>query len=163
MKLLGAMACAALATALVAGCGSSDSTPSGSGPGAGPVCYDGSGARTSTCAVSPSGNTCSMGDANACVPLTTVEVYAPSAAKGACLHLVYTNDCGQEIYADTCIEHSASTDAGPASWQCWTSSILPGDVIDVSQCDATGRYFFVSTTSSGKLTVYESSCPAPTP
>jgi hypothetical protein len=151
----------ALACAVCLACGSSNGTSPNNAMSGAPSCFDASGVPTTSCALTPSGNVCGLGDANACVPLTKVEVYAATGDKGACLHLVYTNQCADEIYADTCIEHDAAVDGGPPSWQCWTSSTLPSATIDVSQCGATGRYFFVSTTSSGKLTVYETNCPSP--
>jgi hypothetical protein len=103
-----------------------------------------------------------MGDANMCVPLTQLEVHADDGKVGVCLHLVFTNQCSNEIFADTCIEHK-EPNLPTLSEQCWTSSVLPGATIDVSQCHATGNYFFVSTTSSSTLTTLEQKCPAPTP
>lgn len=127
-----------------------------------PTCFDGAGQPTSTCALTPQGDICSMGDANSCAPLTTLEVYADDGKNGACLHLVFSNQCSDQIFADTCIEHQGSA-AGATAWQCWTSSIEPGFAVDVSQCEATGNYFYVSTTSSGQLDIDEQKCPAPTP
>lgn len=150
------------ALALLAACSSgSGGTGTGSG-GSGPTtttCLDASGQPTSTCAVTPAGNTCARGDANPCVPLRTLEVEAGSGQSGPCLHLVYDNQCPGEIYADTCIQHQP--DKFGSTWQCWTSSIPSGGTIDVSQCNATGKYFFVSTSSSGQLGVDEQLCPAP--
>ena len=48
------------------------------------------------------------------------------------------------------------------TWQCWTSSILPGGSIDLGQCHATGNTFFVSTTNEGDLDILEQKCSAPT-
>lgn len=146
------MACSSGSTASGAGADSGTSTT-------GPTCLDANGQPTQSCAVTPSADTCALGDANHCVPLTQLEVLADNGQSGPCIHLVYENDCSKEIFADTCIEHE---DTGPgSSWQCWTSSVLPHATIDVSQCQATGKYFFVSSTSSGKLDIDEQQCPAP--
>lgn len=165
IALVGLVAC------FVAACGSSSNGGSSGNSGNSsavtqPTCFDGAGKATSSCALAPQGNVCSMGDANSCTPLTTLEVYADDGKNGVCLHLVFKNQCSAEIFADTCIEHAgngnASSDAG-TEWQCWTSSVEPGFSIDVSQCEATGNYFYVATTSSGQLDIDEQKCPAPTP
>ena len=122
------------------------------------TCLDGAGNPAATCAVDPQGDICAMGDANACVVLTKVEVYADDGKNGVCLHLVFENDCTSEIYADTCIEHE---DNGEIENECWTSSKPVGTTIDLSQCHATGKYFQVATTSAGQLDIDEDKCPAP--
>lgn len=151
---------------LLIACGSSSSTGTADGGPTSsvttPTCFDGAGKPTSSCALTPQGNVCSMGDANSCTPLTTLEIYADDGKNGVCLHLVFKNQCSDQIFADTCIEHAGTGDAG-TEWQCWTSSVEPGFSIDVSQCQATGNYFYVSTTSSGQLDIDEQKCPAPTP
>src|SRR5260221_224453 len=124
--------------------------------------YDAAPKPTPSCALPPTGTTCTLGDAGACVPLTQVEIYADDGKSGVCLHLVFTNDCSGEIFADTCIEHQ-DPGATTLGMQCWTSSVLPGSTIDVSQCHATGNYFSVATASSGQLDILEQKCPAPTP
>ncbi len=155
----------AVATLIVApmACGSSSSgsgAPADSGTGTtGPTCLDANGQPTKSCAVTPAADTCALGDANHCVPLEKLVVLADNGQSGPCIHLVYQNECSKEIYADTCIEHTG-TGSG-SSWQCWTSSVLPHATIDVSQCQATGKYFFVSSTSSGQLDIDEQQCPAP--
>ena len=151
----------------VAACGSSSNGGSSGNSGNSsavtePTCFDGAGKPTSSCALTPQGNVCSMGDANACTPLTNLEVYADDGKNGVCLHLVFKSQCSTEIFADTCIEHKGQGDGG-TQWQCWTSSVEPGFSIDVSQCEATGDYFYVATTSSGQLDIDEQKCPAPTP
>jgi hypothetical protein len=153
-----------VASLLVAGCGSNGSGP-GTGGGSGTSdtkCYDESASPTDQCAITLSPDVCSLGDANSCVPLTKVEIFADDGMNGVCVHLVFENQCSSEIFADTCIEHQdpGATQLGE---QCWTSSVTPGFTIDVSQCHATGKYFFVSTTSSGSLDIDEQKCPAPTP
>lgn len=154
---------------LLAACGSSKSSGSSGNSGnsgtpvSSPTCFDGAGKPTSTCAVTPTGNVCSMGDSNSCTPLTKLEVYADDGKNGICLHLVFQNNCANEIFADTCIEHQDQGGASGTSWQCWTSSVEPGFPLDVSQCAATGNYFYVSSTSPGQLDIDENKCPAPSP
>ncbi|MGH7285615.1 MAG: hypothetical protein ACRELY_29195 [Polyangiaceae bacterium] len=152
----------------VAACSSSSNSGSSGNSGNSavtqPTCFDAAGKPTSSCALTPSGNVCSMGDASSCTPLTMLEVYADDGKNGVCLHLVFKNECQAEIFADTCIEHTGdSFSDGGTDWQCWTSSIEPTFAIDVSQCQATGNYFSVATTSSGQLDIDEAKCPAPTP
>jgi len=89
--------------------------------------------------------------------LQTVGVYAATASTGVCLHLVFLNTCQVETYSDTCIE----TTGNAQGWQCWTSSVVPGSTLDVSECDTNGKYFFVSTESSGLLDSLEPQCAAP--
>jgi hypothetical protein len=151
--------------ALLAACGGSAGNGGGGGGGGGgtggsttPTCLDASGQPTTSCAVTPSANTCAMGDANHCVPLVKLEVEAGSTESGPCLHLVYDNQCASEIFADTCIQYQ---DAAGTTWQCWTSSTPSGATIDLGQCQATGKYFFVSTASSGQLDIDEQQCSAP--
>jgi hypothetical protein len=143
--------------------GSGGGTDGSDGPAVAPTCLDGAGNPAASCAVTPEGTTCSLGDANACVPLTQLDVYADDGTNGVCLHVVYTNECQEEIYADTCIQNTEVAPGGAVGWQCWTSSVLPGFTIDVSQCHATGSYFEVATASSGGLDLDELKCPAPTP
>ncbi len=158
-----------LAACLVAACGS-NGTGTGPGAGGGPTttattvttCYDAMSKPTSSCALTPTGDICAMGDANACTPLTQVDVYADDGKNGVCLHLVFTNECQGEIFADTCIQHQDPPATMPTQ-QCWTSSVLPGGTIDVSQCHATGSYFSVATASSGQIDILEQKCPAPSP
>lgn len=158
MRLLGMMVVSA---SLLAACGSNGGGAGGGGSsGTETTCYDAASKPTSTCALTPSGDVCAMGDANDCVPLTKVEVYADSGGTGVCLHLVFENQCSGEIFADTCIAHQDPGETTPGE-QCWTSSVEPGFTIDVSQCHATGKYFFVSTASSGQLDILEQKCPAP--
>ncbi|HVY46810.1 MAG TPA: hypothetical protein VHB21_13075 [Minicystis sp.] len=149
----------ALASA-IAGCGSgSDTSPGGSGD---TQCFDGKGNASASCALEPKVDTCSLGDANACVPLSTTKVYADDGKNGVCIEVVFDNQCGQEIFADTCIQHQDPGESAP-TWQCWTSSVDDGFTIDVSQCHATGEVFTVATKDGGALDIDEMKCPAPTP
>ncbi len=125
-----------------------------------PQCFDAAAKATDVCAFAPTGDVCSLGDANACTPLTQIQVYADDGKNGACLHLVFQNNCSGEIFADTCIERTNAA-TGKVSSQCWTSSVLPGFKIDVSQCQATGKYFQVASLSSGQLDILEQKCSAP--
>jgi len=142
-----------LACALVACSGSTKPAVTG------PTCFDAANQPTATCALTPTGDVCSMGDANACTPLTTLEVHADDGSNGVCLRLVHTNDCNAEVFADTCIEYD-DPQLG-MGWQCWTSSTLPSFAIDVSHCHATGSYFFVASTSQGQLATEKQACNAP--
>jgi len=143
-------------------CGSSSTTGNGSGTGGGggavaPTCYDAAGSPTSDCAVTASANICSRGDANSCLTLQTVGIYAATGGAGVCMHLVFNNTCSTEAYSYACI----GTTQYPEGYECWTSSTLPGFTVDVSQCDATGDYFSVATSSSGLLSTLEQQCSAP--
>jgi hypothetical protein len=142
-----------LCVGALAGCGGNGTT----GGDIAPTCLDANRNPTSTCAVEPKGDICEKGDATSCVNLTKIEVQAGSAKDGACLHLVFENDCSSEIFADTCVEMKG----GDFPDQCWTSSVSPGLTIDVSACHATGKYFQVATTSSGELDLDEKACKAP--
>jgi hypothetical protein len=157
LRPIGHLSYAALAV-LIAACGSA-SDPSGTGGPAPVTCFDAAGKSTTTCAVTPVEDLCSLGDANSCVTASTVAVYADDGKNGVCLHLIYENNCPDEIFADTCIEHISKK--GAKEWQCWTSSVLPGFPIDVDQCQATGRYFEVASKSSSQLDIDEMKCPAP--
>jgi hypothetical protein len=163
---------ALFSSVLVLACSGSTSSINGTGSGGdggtsggsssvAPTCLDGAGKPAASCALMPTGNECSLGDANACTPLTKLEVYADDGKNGVCLHLVYDNTCGKEIFANTCIENTES--GGKKGWQCWTSSVLPGFQIDLSQCHATGNYFNVVSTSAGQLDIDNQKCPAPAP
>jgi hypothetical protein len=152
MRLLALLVVGSVVASALGGCGSS-----GVGGDVSPTCLDASGNPTSTCAVTPKGDICDKGDATSCVNLTKVEVQAGSGKDGACLHLIFENDCSSEIFADTCIEMKG----GDFPEQCWTSSVLEGFTIDVSACNATGKYFQVATTSSGALEPDEQACKAP--
>jgi hypothetical protein len=83
-----------------------------------------------------------------------------SVGAKTCLRLVLDNRCAAEAYSNTCIEHVSD---GTTAWQCWTSSTLSGETIDVSQCDATGRWFHVASLSPGELDAIEQqgTCPMP--
>ena len=85
------------------GDGGGGGTPGSSAGAVTPSCLDGTGKPTSACAVTPKANVCSLGDANACLTTTALEVYADDGKNGVCMHLVYRNDCSAEVYADTCI------------------------------------------------------------
>lgn len=121
------------------------------------VCNDGNGAPVASCPIPVAANVCARGDANACLTVTREEVVT-GGAMGPCLRLVIRNGCGQETFANTCIEHHQG--AGTA-WQCWVSSTLAGASIDVAQCGATGRYFRYGSLSAGSLTILNSQCSTP--
>ena len=166
LSALACIACSGSSGGTISNSGSNSGSDSGSdaassagGQDVAPTCKDGSGNPAASCAVSPVGTTCSLGDASTCTPLTKLEVYADDGKNGVCLHLVYSNNCASEVYADTCI----ATTSLANGWQCWTSSVSPGSTIDVSECHATGKYFTVATTSSGALDLDEQKCPAPMP
>ncbi|HEY8078040.1 MAG TPA: hypothetical protein VIF62_28130 [Labilithrix sp.] len=142
----------------VAACGSGSSTSTATDTAVPTAsCFDASGAPTSTCAVALDVVRCPLGDANVCTPLVKTETFADDGKNGVCVHVVFENHCSGEIYADTCIEQSGGRR------QCWTSSVLAGEAIDVSACNATGHVFDVATTSAGALDLDEAKCPAPMP
>lgn len=142
-----------------ASCSDSGSTGGDDGGAVSPTCLDGAGKPTSSCAVTPSGDICELGDANACTALSKLDVYADDGTNGVCMHLVFDVTCETEAFSYTCIEHQDPDEA--PSWQCWTSSSVPGSKIDVDQCHATGKYFHVASTSSGQLDIDQMKCPAP--
>jgi hypothetical protein len=148
--------------ATVFGCGPTvtikEQTPEASVPDADstPSCVAFSG-KSVACPVKVSKLACASGDADSCEVPTLVQVTV-GGNTSPCLHLVFTSGCSEEAYATTCIQFTLG---GGTQWQCWTSSTLPGSTVDVSQCDATGKYFHFASTSSGELTVLNSSCPSP--
>jgi hypothetical protein len=146
---------------VVAGCGSSGSGPqNGDGfmsqqPVA--VCQDQNGMPI-TCPMPVTADLCTRGDATACTVVTRTEL---SVGAKTCLRVVLDNRCSAEAYSNTCIEYKQGD--GKLEWQCWVSSTLVGDTIDVAQCDATGRWYHVASISPGELDVIDQqgSCPKP--
>ena len=118
-------------------------------------CLDGSGTSEAPCAVEPSEEICELGDSNECLVVEREEVWADDGETGPCFFFYGRNVCEDTLYSVVCIEHES--DEAPA-WQCWWSTTLPGAVLDVSQCDATGRYRHVSTLTDSKLDVYADKC-----
>jgi hypothetical protein len=157
----------AIVLALISGaCGSSGSgattgaPPAGTGTAAQSTCYDAQGNVTAACATTLTGTLCPAGDANACTPLVRTAIYADDGKNGVCVHLVFANECGSEIFAYTCI--GLAPGAVPDQLeQCWMSSVDVGGTIDVSECHASGAYFSVATASSGQLGLLMQKCPAP--
>jgi hypothetical protein len=121
-----------------------------------PSCVDTAG-KTVACPVTVSNLACAKGDADSCEVPTLVQI-TTGGDMSPCLHLIFTSGCSTETYATTCIEN---TGFGPPQWQCWTSSTLPGDTVDVSQCHATGKWFHFASTSSGELNILNTQCPTP--
>jgi len=100
---------------------------------------------------------CAKGDDDACEVPTLVQVTV-GGSTSPCLHLIFNNGCAAEAYSTTCIEYKAF---GASHLQCWTSSTLPTQTVDVSQCNATGEWFHFASASSGELNILNSQCPAP--
>lgn len=119
------------------------------------VCLDGAGSPVASCAVDPSSETCETGDANDCYAVEREEIWADDGENGVCFFLVAKNVCESTLYSVTCIEH---TETAGLEWQCWYSTTLPGQTLDVSQCNATGSYKHVSTRESGKLNLLAEKC-----
>jgi hypothetical protein len=142
-------------------CSSRSSRDPGAGGGSGTghpgevTCRNSSGEQTDECPIDVDESICSSGDANSCVATDLLEV-TETEDGGACVHLVLGNGCGVEVYSYTCI--ATNSDAG---WQCWSSSTLPGDEVDVSVCQATGEVRHFSTKSHGEVTVLKETCDAP--
>jgi hypothetical protein len=150
--------CFGLLLSVLVGCGGS---PQGGQPPPPPGgttpkrdCVSPSG-QVVTCPIPVNGSVCMYGSANSCAMLTLEEL---TTSTPPCLHLVISNQCGQEIYSDTCIEY---TNQFGTYWQCWRSSTDVSGVIDVAQCGATGRYFRYSDRDSGQIDVVQSECPKP--
>ncbi len=119
------------------------------------VCLDSSGKSPADCAVDPNETVCDAGDANDCGEVVEQEVWADDGTSGACLILSIQNTCDSTLYSITCIDHEEESGL---EQQCWWSTTLPGGIIDVSQCHATGDYGFVASLSGGKLDVYSEKC-----
>lgn len=140
-------------------CGDSPGSDGSGGDSAGgtteTVCLDSSGKSPADCAVEPKETLCDAGDANDCGEVVGQEVWADDGTSGACLILSIQNTCEGTLYSITCIDHEEESGV---EQQCWWSTTLPGGIIDVSQCHATGDYGFVASLSSGKLDVYSEKC-----
>ena len=101
------------------------------------------------------GTYCTKSDARSCLVLTREELAVGS--EGPCLHVVFENRCDQVVYSDTKIGYTHAN-RGPF-WQGWISTTLPGALVDVSACSATGRYTMISSFSSGQLDILSTECP----
>jgi hypothetical protein len=129
-----------------AGVPDADSTPS---------CVDLSG-KTEACPIKIAPLSCAKGDADSCEVPTLVQLTV-GGHTSPCLHLVFTNGCASETYSTTCIEYATT---GLMSWQCWASSTTVQQTVDVSECNATGRWYHFGTASSGELNILNMQCPA---
>lgn len=119
------------------------------------VCLDGAGEPSPDCAIDPSPQACELGDANDCYAVEREEVWADDGENGVCFFLVAKNTCDATLYSITCIEHDEGTSP---EWQCWWSTTLPGGMVDVSQCHATGDYKYVASLDGGKLELFNDKC-----
>lgn len=119
-------------------------------------CLDESGDPTDECAVPPDRVPCALDETEACAPVTLEEVWADDGETGPCLHVLIENGCEDTLYSWTCIEHDGT------EWQCWLSTTLPGFEVDLSQCQATGRYAHYGSLSAGTVDVIHERCdPSP--
>jgi hypothetical protein len=168
-RTVGALACSSVvALSYAAGCSISATTktpasattktpanPYSDGGGSStPSCVDTSD-KSISCPVKVAQVECAMGDTDSCETTELVQLTV-GGSMSPCLHLVFSNGCKEEIYATTCIENTAF---GTNAWQCWASSTLPNELIDESECNATGSWIHFSTSSSGELNILNSECP----
>ncbi len=115
-------------------------------------CLDVNGDPTSECALSPERQPCELDETESCAPVTLVEIWADDGETGPCLRVLAQNDCEDVLYSWTCIEHDGT------EWQCWLSTTLPGFEVDVSECNATGRWTHYGSLSDGTLDVIHARC-----
>ena len=121
-------------------------------------CLDENRKEVNECSITSTSSACNLSPNPSCMKLTQ-EVISKNSETESCLQVVIENQCEQVVYSRTCIEHVEEKEGTKTNeWQCWWSTTRPNSKIDVSKCNATGKYTRWWGYSSGELRTIDDRC-----